>query len=92
MVSIGGGRVSISWSSVDSVVDWGVMNSMMSNWSSVHSMSNNWSMVDGMSYWSSMVNCVSSSMGHSTKVSESCEGHVRAGCSQRDQSDQGKSL
>ena len=100
MMSISWGGVSISGSSMDSVMDWSMMDSMGNNWGSMNSMSywssvdsmSYWSSVDSMSYWSSMVNSVSSAMGDSTKVGESCEGHIRASCSQWDQSDQGKSL
>ena len=90
MVSIGGGGVSISWGVVDSVVgdNRGVVDSMMSNhWGSMDSVSNYWSSVDSM-VGGSMVNSVAGS----TKVGESCEGHVRPSSAQGDEGDQSKCL
>jgi len=96
VVSISWGGVSVSWSGMDGVMDGSMMDnwgSVMDNWGSVmDSVGNNWGSMDSMSYWSSMVNSVSSSVSDSTKVGESCEGHIWASCSQGNQSDQGKSL
>ena len=90
VVAIGRGGVAIGGGVVGDVVNGGgMMNSMMSHGGGVVNsmMSHHRGVVNGV-----VGGGVVDSVGRSTEVGESSEGHVRAGSHEGDESNQGKGL
>jgi len=96
-VSVSGGRVSIGWGVVDGVVNrggvvdgvvrGGMVDSVVDGGGVVDSVVNRGGVVDSV-----VGGGVVDSMGRSTEVGESSEGHVRAGSHEGEESNQGKGL
>merc|ERR1719266_1756628 len=90
---VNGGGVAVGGGVVDSVVNGGgMMESMVNGGGMMNSM-----MGSMMNHRGSMMNSVVGggvvdSVGRSTEVGESSEGHVRAGSHEGDESNQGKGL